>query len=169
MRIAYRKNVPNDHQAWDWWTDRLSRKPPLFGKGGFSHAELILDARDLALSATTERGIRLVTIAELGIAEHPDWWELREVEGADAEDEFVVELWARAQIAEKETMGWGYDWWGLMRFVLPWVKEHPHDWFCSEAVVAGLQEVRYLRGRQAWKISPNHLHRLHLAGELVRI
>jgi hypothetical protein len=95
------------------------------------------------------------------------------------EQEGVIWQWCRECIDQSVKDGAGYDWFGVMRFAwfIPWARQHPEDWFCSEADVTALQQVagKYhsselvakalqgigvLAGKKAWYISPNKLWQL---------
>jgi hypothetical protein len=56
-----------------------------------------------------------------------------------------------------------YDWRGILGFVLPWEKENPTKWFCSEVCLAALQLVGILLGLVPHKTSPNELYEKLLA------
>lgn len=51
-----------------------------------------------------------------------------------------------------DNKGAKYDFWGVSRFVVSWVGEHPSRWFCSEAVahIAGFADP--------WRYSPATFH-----------
>jgi len=72
-------------------------------------------------------------------ADAPRWdgavWDCLEVAGGD---EAFVRKWCFEQSGTK------YDWLGLaLCQVLPWGREHPDRWFCSEQCTAGLQAGGY--------------------------
>lgn len=54
-----------------------------------------------------------------------------------------------------------YDWWGVVQFLLPFVKQSPDRWFCSELCAAGLKFVGKIPVRtETSKISPQGLFEL---------
>jgi hypothetical protein len=62
------------------------------------------------------------------IAFNPERWDLYEVKI----DELAALNWF------DEHQGQNYDWWGIVRFVLPFVPHRKGHWFCFEAVAAAL-------------------------------
>ena len=55
-------------------------------------------------------------------------WDVVEVPG----DAMRALMWFQAH------QGQPYDWWGVLRFALPVLRQRPREWFCSEAVAAML-------------------------------
>ena len=52
-----------------------------------------------------------------------------------------------------------YDWWGVIRFVIPFVKQDPSKWFCSELIAAGLKHINKLPSTtKVHKLSPGALY-----------
>ena len=84
-----------------------------------------------------------------------DVWDAVTLSEGAGDFEEVAELAAREK-------GCGYDWVGILfAQILPLRREHPKKWFCSELVVAAMQECGYpqvLRKRPC-SLSPNSLWR----------
>lgn len=58
-------------------------------------------------------------------------------------------------------LGCGYDWLGVIKFVIPWIKASKSRWFCSELVVAALQKVKKLDKKiVACRCSPSKVYEL---------
>lgn len=148
--IAYRKFVPfSDHQAWDGAI--------FIGQGfrGPVHTDLILpDGR--VFTATTAHGVEFVY---RDYPREPGCWQFEAVRlGRAGADDAVA--WCESAVRRREAFGYGYDWWGVLRFVCAWSREHPTDYFCSESTVAALQAGGLLPDVKAWQTSPADLRRL---------
>jgi hypothetical protein len=139
------------------------------GGGGYYHAELLF-SDGLSFTSTTmdftSNGPDGTRFKRIDYHEHPERWDLIPVPTTAVEEE-VVRAFCRAQI------GCRYDKAGCVRFVIPFWKEHPDKWFCSEVVCAALQQlfargvetdatrvIRRLRGVKAHKVAPNSLAKL---------
>lgn len=103
-----------------------------------------------------EWAIRLFTWSkynhvELAIDHGPGWavvWSSSERDGGVRLKRIEVrpEAWDAVDIPDTpEAIEWfkkhqwqGYDWWGVARFVLPFIPQKKDKWFCSEAVAASL-------------------------------
>ncbi len=118
------------------------------GFGGFCHVELVFSNGDTLRASYGE----LVTLEQRDHSGHG--WELEPID-VDAIEETTMRIFAEREI------GSPYDTNGVLRFVLPWMKENPHDWFCSEICTAALQRVNRLLPYDAWKVSPNALRKLN--------
>lgn len=122
----------------------------LSGFGGYSHAELVF--RDgTCLSSTYGAGVTLGDRDLTG-------WLVVDLPFVPYETERAIREWAKGEV------GSGYDALGVARFVLPFLRQSPDRWFCSEIVVAALQLAGFFPGVKAWTVSPNRLRRM--AGEL---
>jgi hypothetical protein len=168
MRIAHRKNVLFRDRAW--WDTAVNL---LSGCGGYAHSELIFDNGESWTSTTQFDPATLIYPSAPDMAalkrtngpllrqiNFPGWeYDFTEVHLDDAQ-KLQVYRWCVETIDQSIKDQAGYDWNGIARFVLPWMKEHRADWFCSEAVVAALQTAGMFRGLKAWTISPNRLWKL---------
>lgn len=132
MKLAMYKGPPNDvaHKLSHWFTC-------LWTRSIYSHCELVYHQSDVmngkslcASSSARDGGVRLKYI-DLSSG-HWDVFELPGLTEQQAEA-------ARAWFYEKSDARAGYDWFGLLWFVLP-VKafNNPRRWFCSEALAAAL-------------------------------
>jgi hypothetical protein len=165
LRIASRKFVAfSDHESWDYWVrlgQRIARPFASTGKTwdtDIVHSELAF-SNGLSLTATTDEGI---VLRENTYAPHIDFWRFRDVPGATAEDEAAIIAWAENEITERKAHGYGYDFRGVIRFVLPFMRQSSTNYFCSEAAISGLQQRRYLPGTDAWRICPAELDTMPL-------
>jgi len=145
MQIAYRKQAWFDGEIWDFVTNAFS------GFGGYSHTELVF-SDGLCFSADPDSGLRIKEVDRSDAR----LWEHEQLD-ISPDDEARIRAWAETEIATHHPK---YDWGGVIRFVWPWSKEHPQDYFCSESTVAALQLVPMLCDVKAWQVSPNKLHKL---------
>jgi hypothetical protein len=103
----------------------------------YSHAELVIDGVCWSSSAR-DKGVR-----DTRINLNSGHWDVFDVVlGCDE---------AQALKWFQEHKGLKYDWLGIIRFVLPFVKQKDNQWFCSEAVAAALGEAN------PYKLSPKKL------------
>lgn len=82
----------------------------------------------------------------------PEKWDILTFQVSDEQYEALMALGSSLADAK-------YDWAGIMGFVLPWRKDRPDRFFCSEVVLYVMQEVlgifKYV---DAGKTSPGKLH-----------
>lgn len=116
------------------------------GRGGFAHAELLWDS-DISYTAQPMGGTNYARHNHLNC----DWvvYELPEVC-----DDGTIRRWCDSEL------GCRYNFGGVMHFVLPFMAQNPKKWFCSEIVVAALQQVGLFPNEVAWRVSPNRLKKL---------
>jgi hypothetical protein len=161
IHIAHRKNVLfRDGTMFDTFTNLFS------GCGGFSHTELVFSDGTSFTSTTTANKdtIFLPSSRTFGPMirniSYPVWmWELTPLHMSE-ESEAGIKQWCEKTITESVEDKGGYDWAGIIRFVLPFIKEHKKDWFCTEAVIAALQSAGWFPGLKAWQYSPNKFYRM---------
>lgn len=68
---------------------------------------------------------------------------------------WALREWCNARVGKE------YDWWGVVRFVLPFVKQDPTKWFCSELCGAGLKFIGVVPvPTKTSKLSPKDLHKV---------
>jgi hypothetical protein len=126
MQIAFYKG------SWSLWKDpaKLIAHIAICVRtlSKYSHAELVID-RVCYSSSARDKGVRGKVIDLTN-----GHWDVREVH----------EFWDGPE-AQANAFKWfeayndvPYDWWGVIRFALPFVKQKPDQWFCSEAVAAAL-------------------------------
>lgn len=132
MKLAMYRGPAKDpwHQFAHWFTC-------LWTRSEYSHCELVFHASDImngkslcASSSARDGGVRLKYI-DLSSG-HWDVYDLPQLDDID-------EAEARAWFYEKSDARAGYDWLGLLWFVLP-IKafNDPRRYFCSEAIAAAL-------------------------------
>lgn len=128
------------------------------GFGGYSHAELVLARADGSVVWWSS----FINADDQG---HPAgvWPRQRDVSDPKWSIYRIPALGGR--IAELERwcageQGSGYDVWGVLNFVFPGMKPDPVKWFCSELVVAALQQVGLFADERPDRVSPNRLRRL---------
>lgn len=88
----------------------------------YSHCELVINGMCYSASAR-DGGVRSKAI-DLASGH----WDVVEVSG----DAMRALMWFQAH------QGQAYDWWGVLRFALPFLRQRPGKWFCSEAVAEAL-------------------------------
>ena len=128
----------------------------LSGRRGFCHVELVF-SDGMSFSSTTldpgdgDDGVRFKDIRYSGGVEK---WAFHRLT--------VSEYAERAMRAAAEVLeGAPYDKGGVLRFLFPWLKEHPKRYFCSEVVVTVLQAGGVLPASvKPWKVSPNALAKM---------
>jgi hypothetical protein len=171
MRIAHRKNVLGDHE----WYDTLTNLGSFIGarQWGYSHSELVFSSGEAA-SALFSIGDKECLYPNFERKRggpaifrrknyDPRLWAFTNVP-LDEEAENRINVLALHEIDESIRKGAGYDRAGVMKFVLPFMREHPQDWFCSEFTVFLLQSEGLFDGVNAHTCSPNKLFRLCKGG-----
>ena len=88
----------------------------------YSHCELVIQG--VCYSASARDGGVRGKVIDLASGH----WDVVDVPG----DEAVALAWFHAH------MGEAYDWMGVLRFALPFLRQRPRKWFCSEAVAEAL-------------------------------
>jgi hypothetical protein len=146
MKLAFKRSSGFIGKA----IDRLS------GRDGFSHVELVFsDGRSFSsTSLDKEKGVRFKDIAY----SHPKEWvnvQLFPPFGAEAKIREMAESLIPAP----------YDTRGVLRFIIPWMKEHPKAYFCSEAVITALQAGGMFSNLVPHTVGPNVLWRISSAEE----
>lgn len=105
----------------------------------YSHVELEIDGMCYS-SSVRDHGVRGKVI-DL----NSGMWDVIEI--GDEGKDFAKEFFAKH-------LGQKYDWNGIVRFLIPFVKQKPNEYFCSEAVAAALGF------KKAADFSPGKLHDL---------
>jgi hypothetical protein len=137
----------------------------LSGNDGFAHAELV-DSDGWSYSST----IRDEGIDSLGNAK-PNGTRRKRIDFDTAKWVFIdlpaitpgQEMRALAFFGQPEVLDARYDFAGVARFVLPFMRAHPRKYFCSELVVDMIRAANPAAlptDAPAWKISPNHLAKI---------
>jgi len=103
------------------WQDKLIA---LWTRGIYSHVEIRFSDGMCFSSSNRDGGTRFKKIY---IRE--DVWDIIDI-GPEKEKE--IREWC------EERVGLPYDWWGILGFVLPWIKNDESKWFCSEILSTAL-------------------------------
>ena len=119
----------------------------LSGFGGVCHVELVFANGDTLRASYGEP-------VSLGPGRDRRGWIIEPIADVTPLEEAIVRTWAQREV------GSPYDTWGVLRFVLPFVGQHPDAWFCSEICVAALQRINLCLGVRPWEVSPNRLRKL---------
>jgi len=122
----------------------------LWTMGPFSHCELIFSDGVCFSSSWREDG---VGVRYKKIKFLPNRWDVIEVPTTETQ-EAIIRCWCDKRVEERAR----YDWWGIVQFVIPFIKQRDEDWYCSEICIAALKEggvVNYSNFN-----SPNNLYRL---------
>lgn len=119
----------------------------LSGCGGYCHSELIFVSTGRALSSFPGGGVQWVSHTY-----PPDEWDLWDI-GYEWAEDFIVE-WAEREI------GSPYDFAGVARFVLKFLRQSRTAWFCSEIDVTAVQQCNVFRSAKPWKVSPNRVAKM---------
>lgn len=170
MQIAHRKDVL--FKDWHGWRPEVLDTATNLCSGchGYAHSELVFDN---GLSFTSSISYNPPTAFHpappaIGRKNGPiihrvdltgDDWVFTDLDLTDSQ-KLQIWSWCVKTIDESLAAGAGYDFAGVLRFVLPFIKEHPQDWFCSESVVAACQSAGLFPGEQPWRCSPNRLAKL---------
>lgn len=165
--IAHRKNVLGEGEWWDTLTNLGSGGlwRALRGKQGYSHTE-VLFSDGTAMSALFTIAAGQCTRPVAGRVRggpalfkrerYPDnLWDFTSLDITPSE-EFNLRSWAHQQIDDSIADNGGYDRTGVLRFVIPWMRAHKKDWFCSEFSYQGVHEaLSLLKDVRPEKVSPN--------------
>lgn len=106
------------HHFWDGLIRLFTRSP-------YSHCEIAFlrtDGRFLCFGASAREGGLRAKIMPL----NSERWDLLPAPNVLAQELLM------------QSIGAGYDWLGVLRFLLPFLPQSPHRWFCSEYVAAQL-------------------------------
>lgn len=106
--------------------DKLIR---LVTRSRYSHVEAVFDYRSNGNGSCWSSSARDGGIRHKAMWLDPEKWDLVDI-GTSGEGAAL--LWFSLH------EGQGYDWLGVMRYVLPFVPQSERKWFCNEAVDAAL-------------------------------
>lgn len=166
LRIAHRRNVWGDGELWDGLVDLFS------GCKGYAHTELVFSSGESFTSCIKFDKENTVypsngfyrpkggpQIRKIEFRE--GFWDYTELGFVTALEEDELYGYCVGVVDESVTQQAGYDRTGVLRFVLPFTKQHKEDWFCTEVVEHVCQESLELFGnRSPWKDSPNSFKKL---------
>ena len=131
MRAAfYKATRPGVQGIYSWAVRFVDRGP-------YSHCELIFSDGMSASASYIDKGVRLKRIDY-----DPAHWDFIELPDH-------LEPYARDWFEANK--GAPYDLMGNVRFVLPFLPDSQHGWFCSEALAAALKL------KEPWRFGPNGL------------
>lgn len=114
MQIAF-------YKAPGTWIDGAIR---LVTRSKYSHCEVVIDG--VCWSASIQDG----GIRQKRMLLNPERWDVVTIPDSPR---------ARQWFLEHE--GQGYDFWGVFRFLIPFVPQREDRWFCSEASLEALRDI----------------------------
>lgn len=115
----------------------------------YSHCEVIFSDGLAFSSHVADGGTRFINLSYPS----PAKWDIIEIP-TTVEEEIAIKAFCYRELNCK------YDWLGIfLSQVLPFRREHPDRWFCSELCAAILKLLGYLRDRRACEFSPGSLAR----------
>jgi len=166
LRIAHRRDVWGDGELWDGLVDVSS------GCKGYAHTELLFSNGESFSSLL--KFDKAHTVYPLAYYYRPkggpqlrriefkeNFWDYTNLPFVSAQEEDDLYNYCKSVIDDSIKAQAGYDKSGVLRFVLPFMHEHPEDWFCTEVVEHVCQKSLELFGnRKAWKDSPNSFKKL---------
>lgn len=124
------------------WVDKIIR---FITRSKYSHCELLFEDGRMFSSDAWYGGVRWNNNYTV------DNWEVLEFDLPDYAYRSLIS-WC----ISKENSG--YDYWGVARFVLPFIPQDPTKWFCSELCAAGLKFVGVIPlDTKVSKLSPKGL------------
>lgn len=135
------------YKAWiaGDWTDKVVAA---WTFGPYSHCELMFSDGMCFSASWRDDAVRFKKIHLI-----PNRWDIVELPTTE-EQERQIREWCEGQVNENGN----YDWWGIVQFVIPFIRQKNEDWYCSEVCIAGLKSqgvVNYSNYN-----SPNHFYRL---------
>ena len=139
IRIAFYKADGN-------FIDKIIR---IITNSKYSHCELLLpDGRMFSSDGWDNGKVRYTTQYNL------DNWDILTFDIKDSELATLIS-WCDHKI------GLQYDWLGVTRFIIPFIKQDPDKWFCSEIVCAGLEFIgRINKSIKTYRVSPKSLYNI---------
>ncbi len=134
------------YKAPGTWVNRLIR---VVTRSPYSHVELVFPGE--GCFSADSRELKAVRFKTMPLP--AEKWDVVEIPCTDAQANAAMEFCLEERNAP-------YDWLGVARFVLPFFRQHPQAWFCSEVCAAALQCAGLLpAGLKSWKLSPADLYR----------
>lgn len=139
MKIALYKGPPSFNKDPIHWLTHYAILIRTMGK--YSHTELLIDGNCYSSSAR-DGGVRSKKI-DLRSGK----WDVVEVNGDEQ----------KALAFMIEHLGNPYDWWGIVRFIVPFVPQKDGQYFCFEIVAAALKAAGELQDIEPHNIFPRKL------------
>lgn len=129
IQLAFYKG---DGNIFDWGVRKVTSSL-------YSHSELIIN--DISYSSRIEDlGVKYKYRRYL-----PNAWDFIEIDTSKIDLELL-------QKVHNDAIGFGYDYVGVLRFILPFLPQSNTRYFCSEL------NAEALGIKDAWKYSPESLH-----------
>lgn len=98
----------------------------------YSHAELVIDGWSYS-SSVRDKGVRRKQIEF-----DPERWDVFEIDPKRVNLDYALAFFLRYEGSE-------YDWWNIVRYVLPFVPQRHNQFVCFEFVAAMLNAPGYYR------------------------
>jgi len=138
MRIAFYR------ARYGSWMDYFVA---FFTAGPYSHVEFVFSDGVWFSSSSRDGGVRYKQIKP---GSHWVYLDLP----VSGEEEVKLRAWCDGEV------GCAYDWKEVFRFGFPWLTKDDSRWFCSEIVIAGLQQLDFLTQYKQEDFSPNAFFKL---------
>jgi len=116
--------------------------------GPYSHVEFVFSDGMWFSSSGRDGGVRYKQIEPKELH-----WDYLDLPLSD-KDEAKLREWCDGEVGRE------YDWKEVSRFVFGWLGSDDSRWFCSEIVLAGLQQVGFLKKYKKEDYSPNSLYKI---------
>jgi uncharacterized protein YycO len=110
--------------------------------GPYSHVEILFSDGVCFSSSPRDGGVRFKNIHIL-----PERWTAIDM---PTDQEENIKKWCEKKV------GLRYDWWGILGFVLPFVRQERKAWYCSEICITALKKFGIVGCRA--RISPNSFY-----------
>jgi hypothetical protein len=121
------------YKAWAPGTGLISKLIALRHLGRYSHVELVFSDGVCYSSSAQDGGVRFRRIRL-----NPRRWDTFDLPWVTPEHEVRMRAWGLGRVDRC------YDWHGVLRFVLPWLRQRPDEQFCSEECLTMLRTQGYL-------------------------
>lgn len=126
--------------------DKLIR---VWTRSKYSHCELLLpDGRMFSSDGWDNGKVRYTSNYNL------DNWDFLTLDIKECELNTLIS-WCDHKVNLK------YDWLGVFRFIIPFIKQDPERWFCSELICSGLKFIGRINSTiNSYRVSPKDLYNL---------
>jgi hypothetical protein len=139
LKVAFYKASGN-------FSDKIIR---LVTRSKYSHCELLLpDGRMFSSDGWDNGKVRYTYKYNINN------WDFVDIDITDGELLTLIS-WCNHKIGLK------YDWLGVFRFIIPFLKQDPERWFCSEICAAALRFINKINiSIKPYKLSPKNLYNI---------